>query len=286
MNVLVTGATGFVGRHLLTYLAAHLEANLTGLTRIASDNRAIASCELTDARQVNSIIKSLQPALVFHVAGSFTNDFETDYASNVLAAKNILEACAVHSRDSRIMLMGSAAEYGEVCHQDNPVREERLLNPISVYGWSKAAQSLLAPLYANRYGLAVMVARTFNLSGAGMSERLFTGRVERQIADVLAGKASRISVGALDAKRDYIDIEDACAMYLSIATKGLPGESYNVGSGIAISMRELLRTLLEAHGLDESVVDESRDNQPDKEVSMIYADISKVRVLMRSGSHT
>lgn len=286
MNVLVTGASGFVGSHLLAYLGAHLEANLSGLTRIASDNPGNVSCELTDSKQVNSIIKSLQPALVFHVAGSFTNDFETDYASNVLAAKNILEACALHSRDSRVMLMGSAAEYGEVCHQDNPVNEDRLLNPVSVYGWSKAAQSLLAPLYANKYGIAVMVARTFNLSGPGMSERLFTGRVERQVADILAGKASRISVGNLDAKRDYIDIEDACAMYLSIAAKGQPGEIYNVGSGIAISMRDLLHTLLEAHGLDESVVDETREHNPGKEVSMIYANIRKVSTLMKSGSHT
>lgn len=281
MNILVTGASGFVGSHLLRQLESKLGANCTGISRTPSDKPDTVYCELADYRQVDDVIETIQPSLIFHVAGSFTNDFETDYSNNILAAKNILEATIKHKNNTRIMLMGSAAEYGEVSTEDNPVTEQQKLNPISVYGWSKAAQSLLAPLYSSKHGLAVMVARTFNLLGEGMSDKLFTGRVEQQIRDVLAGKADRITVGNLDAKRDYVDIDKACAMYLAIAMEGLPGEIYNVGSGTAISMRQLLDIMLQTAGLDMSFVDEAPDKNSHKEVSVIYADISKVASLMK-----
>jgi len=230
VNLLVTGSTGFVGSHLLEYLDSQLDANCIGISRKPSGNPDSICCELTDYKQVEDIIEQTQPALIFHVAGSFSNDFETDVSNNILAAKNILEATVKHKLDARIMLMGSAAEYGEINSVDNPVTEQQSLNPISVYGWSKAAQSLLASVYANKHGTRVTVARTFNLLGESMSEMLFAGRVEQQIRDVLAGNSNRITVGRLDSKRDYIDIDSACEMYLAIATKGVPGETYNVGS--------------------------------------------------------
>jgi len=279
VNLLVTGASGFVGRHLLKYLDSKMDASCIGICRTPSACPDAICCELTDHTQVDDMIRVTQPSLIFHVAGSFSNDYETDTSNNILAAKNILEATAKYKKDVRIMLMGSAAEYGDVNNQDNPVNEQQKLNPISIYGWSKAAQSLLAPLYLNKYGLEVMVARTFNLLGENMSARLFTGRVEQQIRDVLAGKADRITVGSLDAKRDYIDIDSACAMYLTIATKGQPGEIYNVGSGTAISMRQLLDIMLKTAELDMSIVDEVPDKQTSNEVSIIYADISKVAAL-------
>jgi GDP-4-dehydro-6-deoxy-D-mannose reductase len=281
MNVLVTGCSGFVGRHLLAYAGARLDAHCIGTTRSPSNNHNTVYCELTDYRQVDDVIEQVHPELIFHAAGSFTNDFETDSLNNIVAARNILDAAVKHIPGARIMLMGSAAEYGDIDANDNPVNEQHMLSPISIYGWSKAAQSLLAPMYSSRYGIKVMVARTFNLLGEGMSGQLFTGHVEQQIRNVLAGEAERITVGSLDAKRDYIDIDSACAMYLAIATKGKAGEVYNVGSGKAISMRELLDIMLKTAGLDIDIVDERADDISKKEVSTIYADISKVTALMQ-----
>lgn len=284
MNILVTGASGFVGRHLLKYLCTELDAHCIGVSRTASEDTNTLQCELTDYNQVVGVIKKTQPTHVFHVAGSYTNDFETDYSCNVLSTKNILDAAVKHKQDARVMLMGSAAEYGEVNTQECPVSEQHILNPISIYGWSKAAQSHFAPLYSRQHGLAVMVARTFNLMGVGISDKLFPGQLEHQIQQVLSGKTSRITVGKLDAKRDYIDIKDACALYLAIATKGLAGEVYNVGSGCATSMRELLNAMLTANGLDQAIIDEAQHNKSSNEVSVIYADISKVTALMTSSS--
>ena len=281
MNILVTGASGFVGSHLLEHLAAHLDANCVGVTRTPSHKPDTVFCELTDYRQVDDLIETVRPGVIYHVAGSFSNDFETDYANNVIAAKNILEATLKHRHDAHVLLMGSAAEYGRVKDWQNPVSEQQALKPISVYGWTKAAQTLLASLYAGRYGLNVMVARTFNLSGKGMSKNLFTGRVEQQIRDFQAGRTDRITVGNLDARRDYIDIASACDMYLAITSRGTPGEVYNVGSGVAVSMRELLEGMLQEAGLDASIIHEIQDQKPASEVGMIYADTSKVSSLMK-----
>lgn len=281
MNILVTGSSGFVGRHLLAYLESHTDAHCIGLTRNVTDDDDTIVCDLSDKDQLDNVIKRLQPALIFHTAGSFSNQFETDLENNVVCTKNILDSVAEHSPASRIMLMGSAAEYGEIAQSENPVSEDHALKPISIYGWSKAAQTQLAHLYFKTHGTDVVIARTFNLIGKGMSDKLFVGRIEKQIDAVLSGKAEKITVGNLDAERDYIDIEKACELYYKIAIKGKSGETYNIGSGKAICMRELLKQLLEQSGLDDSIVDENGQgkNTPHSEVSVIYADIEKITEL-------
>ena len=284
MKVLVTGASGFAGKHLIAYLQSLLHANCIGVTRTARNDPGTVFCELTDHRQVDELVEKFRPTLIFHLAGSFSNDFENDYYNNVMAAKNILEAVLKYDAGTRIMLMGSAAEYGDVGADQNPVSEQQVLKPVTVYGWSKAAQTMLASYYASKHSLNVTVARTFNLAGKGMSDRLFMGRVQRQIRDIKSGSARRISVGSLASKRDYIDIDSACAMYYTIATRGEPGEVYNVGSGSATSMRELMKRMLHEAGLDFSVVDEIPETRRANEVSVIYADISKVTRLMEQHS--
>lgn len=284
MNILVTGSSGFVGSHLLAYLKNHTDAHCIGLTRNSTDDNDTIVCDLSDKDQLDNVIKRLQPSLIFHTAGSFSNNFETDLENNVICTKNILDSVMTHSPSSRVLLMGSAAEYGEITQDENPVAEDHELNPISIYGWSKAAQTQLAHLYFKTHGIDVVIARTFNLIGKGMSEKLFVGRIEKQIDAVLSGKSEKISVGNLDAERDYIDIEKACDLYYKIATKGKTGETYNVGSGEAICMRDLLKQLLEQSGLDDTIVDENNPvkNTPHSEVSVIYANIEKINNLIQT----
>ncbi|MDH5612659.1 MAG: NAD-dependent epimerase/dehydratase family protein [Gammaproteobacteria bacterium] len=286
MSILVTGSSGFVGRHLLDYLRNNTDSKCLGLTRtpIKNNHNDTVVCDLNDKDQLDKLIKKLQPSLIFQTAGSFSNDFETDFQNNVRCTKNILDSVKENSLASRILLMGSAAEYGEINNDENPVTENHPLNPISIYGWSKAAQTQLAHLYTKTYGLDIVNARTFNLIGKGMSEKLFVGRVEKQINAILSGEADKITVGNLDAERDYIDIKDACAFYYKIATKGKAGETYNVGSGHPTGMRELLNKLLHQAGLDYSVVNENSNgkNTPHSEVSIIYASIDKLTKLTTS----
>jgi nucleoside-diphosphate-sugar epimerase len=281
MSILVTGASGFVGSHLLDYLKHRTGLTCYGLSRRHPDDALIHICDLADRSRVEETIRRLKPELIFHMAGSFSNDFVTDFGNNVLAARHLLDAVATAELPARILLMGSAAEYGDLAPEQSPVAETQVLRPVSVYGWTKAAQTQLATLYASTFGLDVMVARSFNLLGRGVSEKLFVGNVQKQIDAVLAGERNGISVGRLDAERDYIDIHDACALYYAIATQGAAGEVYNVGSGRPVSMRALLHDMLHDAGLDESIVveDGAGKSTPHAQVSTIYADIGKVSAL-------
>jgi GDP-4-dehydro-6-deoxy-D-mannose reductase len=281
MSILVTGASGFVGSHLLDYLKHRTGLTCYGLSRQHPDKARMHFCDLADRSRVDETIRLLKPDLIFHMAGSFSNDFVTDLGNNVLAARHLLDAVVAAELPARILLMGSAAEYGDLDPDQSPVAETQALRPVSVYGWTKAAQSQLASLYASTFGLDVMVARTFNLLGRGVSEKLFIGNVQKQIDAVQAGKRDRISVGSLDAERDYINIADACALYHAISTNGVAGEVYNVGSGKPVTMRVLLRDMLRHARLDESIVDEDAAGKPTThaQVSRIYADISKLNAL-------
>jgi GDP-4-dehydro-6-deoxy-D-mannose reductase len=187
------------------------------------------------------------------------------------------------SLKTRVVIIGSAAEYGVVNIAENPIRESRLLAPVSVYGLSKSWQSQLIGLYRSA-GLDVLGARVFNLYGCGISDLLFAGRVQNQIRDVLDGKKESIEVGQLTAVRDYISTEDAAIQLLAIIQRGLPGEIYHVASGVPVTMQEILQRQLTAVGLSFSIVKESAQfsNRSGYDVPMIYADISKTLEIMNN----
>jgi nucleoside-diphosphate-sugar epimerase len=180
---------------------------------------------------------------------------------------------------SRFFLMGSAAEYG--WPSSGPVPETAPLRPVSVYGLTKSWQTALMEFYHRKHGLDIVMARTFNLFGEGCSPALFPGRVLEQIKKIQAGLATRIKVGPLDSKRDYLSIKLAVDAYWKIMERGKSGEIYNVGSGAAVKLSGFLAQLLEAHGLTMNVVDVAPPAgvDPKGEVTEIYADVSKLRAL-------
>ena len=134
--------------------------------------------------------------------------------------------------------------------------------------------------YRNLYDLDVVMVRPFNLIGEGISENLFPGRLQRSIGDLKSGKIKRIKTGSLNARRDYIHINDALVYYQLVMNNGVAGETYNVGSGRSVLLRDLLEDLLNEHGLDMSVVDEMPVLEKNKlDVPDIYSDISKLENL-------
>jgi nucleoside-diphosphate-sugar epimerase len=152
---------------------------------------------------------------------------------------------------------------------------------MTVYGLTKAWQTQLGLLHASQGG-DVVVARLFNLRADGMAERLFVGRVERQITEVLAGARATIETGSLDAVRDYVSATDAVEQLLAIAAYGTTGNVYNVGSGHPIRMRELLSSMLATHGLRMDIVTESpsASSHQGYDVPIAYADMTTTRQLV------
>jgi GDP-4-dehydro-6-deoxy-D-mannose reductase len=175
--------------------------------------------------------------------------------------------------------MGSAAEYG--WPPPGPVPETAPLNPISVYGLTKSFQTRIMDYYHRKYGVDVVMARTFNLFGEGCSPSLFPGRVLEQVKKINLGQATRITVGPLESKRDYLPVEQAVDAYVKIMEHGIPGEIYNVGSGVPVKLSDFLTQLLGAHGLAMDIVDIVTPVGAEKktEVTEIYADISKLKTL-------
>lgn len=281
MRILVTGAGGFSGRQLVEYLRGNSTAEIccTSLRAKSEDNWF--SCDLTCEAATAALIERIRPNQVYHLAGQHSNDYQTDYRANVLSTRNLFESFLKTNLECRVLLIGSSAEYGAVPEEDNPVKEDHPLAPMSVYGLTKVYQTYLMRFYCALYGMNVVMARPFNLFGKGMSGRLFVGRVYEQIEAYRAGIISKITVGNLQHQRDYIGVEEAIRYYAVIMQRGKVGEIYNVGSGASIRVRNLLQRILEENGLRMDVVEERAFRASTKfDVKDLFADVSKLKALM------
>lgn len=279
-RILVTGSSGALGRVLIRRLKEKNEKLI-----IYAPGRGINedSLDLRDINQIERYIIKAEPDEIFHLAATFTEHFDDAYSINVVTTRKILEICKKIGKPTRVVLIGSAAEYGMVQPDENPVSEERVLRPISTYGLTKSWQTELGYLYASM-GLNVVIARIFNLIGVGLSPALFIGRLHKQIAELNNGERSIIEVGSLLSIRDYISIEDAVNQLLSVSELGKSGNVYHIASGRAVVMRDLMINELYKHGYDESVIfsDPDKKNRLGIEVAAIYADIRKTTALLKN----
>lgn len=278
-KVLLTGSTGALGQAL----ACRLRADPSGFT-VCAPGRGdrVDSLDLSEAVHISRAVERVRPDLILHLAATFSNNFEDAYAVNVAATRHLLEAVEASGRPVRVVVIGSAAEYGAVAADENPIDEDHVLRPVSIYGITKAWQTELAYLHASR-GTDVVVARIFNLIGPHLSERLFVGRLHKQIDELRRGERTQIEVGPLSAIRDYLPIDDAVTQLLAIAEYGTAGRVYHVASGKPVTMRELLVRELAAHGLHESIVVEGAGltNRRGYDVPAIYADIARTTELLK-----
>ncbi|PIS02454.1 MAG: hypothetical protein COT85_05515 [Chlamydiae bacterium CG10_big_fil_rev_8_21_14_0_10_42_34] len=267
MKVLITGGNGFSATHLHKYLLDDPSQQVICTSR--------SDCDLTVYLAVEELIRKTNPDQIYHLAGSFTNQYEIDYQNNVVSTKNICDALTVLKLPCRVLLIGSAAEYGFA--SNNPTSETSPLNPITIYGLTKVIQTHLMEYYHRSYGLDLVMARTFNLMGKGASTKLFIGNLYHQIEKVKRGELSEITLKNLDDERDYIEISQAVAYYHQIMNQGISSEIYNVGSGKLIKISDLLHSILIENGLDKEIV---REQGADfAKTRKIQADIEKLKKL-------
>lgn len=280
MKILITGAAGFTARHLHRHLARQPDTGFILTDVRAAEGLDVEVCDLSQADDCRRLLAATKPDRIYHLAGTFTNDYAKDYVANVRTTLNLLDGVLELELGSRVLLIGSAAEYGLVQPEDNPIPESFPLRPIGGYGLTKVIQTQIAGYYQRACEVAVMVARTFNLVGQGISPRLFAGRVMEQIDRLQRGEIDRIKLGNLESVRDYVDVAAAVEYYELIMERGAPGEVYNVGSGIGTPTGELLKQLLADAGLDLSCVETPQAAAPNpRDVPAIFADISKLLAL-------
>jgi GDP-4-dehydro-6-deoxy-D-mannose reductase len=174
------------------------------------------------------------------VSGSWALPGET-IANNVLAQRNLFEAILASGVSPLVLIASSAEAYGKVPLDELPASEGRILRPVSPYGMSKVAQETLAERYRRSNGLKVVVTRGFNQSGPGQEAKFVVSDFARQTALIEAGKQEPvISTGNVEARRDFTDVRDVAEAYRLAAEKGASGDVYNICSGEAHAVRDIL----------------------------------------------
>lgn len=252
-RVLVTGARGFVGGYLIPVLESE-GYEVYGLSRgpAPSDRRSERwiAADLTDAEALRAALKRLRPSAIVHLAAqssvprSFREPLPT-LENNILGAAALLYAAAELSPHPTVLVIGSPEEYGRVTPKQQPLRETHPLQPVSPYGVSKAAQSLLALSLYYSAGLPSVVIRPFNHTGPGQSPQFVLPAFAQQVARIEAGlQEPVIRVGNLEALRDFTDVQDIVRAYSAALRHCPPGRVYNLGSGRTIRTGWLLDELL------------------------------------------
>lgn len=288
MRALITGAGGFVGGHLCTYLLAHTDWDLTGTLfhpskAEPSDPRLrFCTADLRDPERVQTVVDEARPSYVFHLAAqsfvptSFADPWET-LENNIRAELNLLEAVRQSEDEVRILVVGSNEEYGAPGPDELPQTEGSPLRPNNPYAVSKVGQDFLGLQYHLAYELPVVRVRPFNHTGPGQSPRFVLPAFASQIARIEAGlQEPMMKVGNLSTARDFTDVRDIVRAYHLAVMQGEPGEVYNLASGQPRSIRELLETLLRCSEFDIRVERDPERYRP-ADAPVVYGSAEKFR---------
>lgn len=287
-RLLVTGAAGFVASHLGEMCAGRSDLELIGLQRPTSVTRRLPTgfaggveADLLDRDGLSGAIAEARPDTIIHLAGqsSVHESYRSPGATllaNVLGTQHLLFA-AEKAQVRKILVVGSADEYGDVKPEDVPLREDRALSPLSPYAVSRVAQGALCSEFARRKTVDIVRTRTFPHTGKRRGAVFAESSFARQIAEIEIEHAEPvIQVGNLDAIRDFSDVREVIEAYLLLLDRGESGAVYNVCSGKGVAMRELLDTLIALSGIDVEVrVDSSRLRPAD--LPVLIGDPSKLR---------
>jgi GDP-4-dehydro-6-deoxy-D-mannose reductase len=283
--ILVTGANGFLARHLLAKLKAMSTCTIIGTDVQASPSwttnlDGYEPADLTSRHGVAAVLDKWQPNRVFHLAGLNKGSAWDLFAVNTLGTVGLLEAVIRIVPEARVLLIGSAAEYGPVKQDCLPVREDQPCKPLGAYGVSKHAATLAALDQTRRTGLHVTVARLFNLVGAGISRDLMVGAFLERARSALSASngCPVVQMGRLDAKRDYLAVEDAASGCIQLMENGSSGDVVNLCSGVPMEVEYLVRTLCSFSSVPIRV-DVSPDLVNAREVPVIYGDLTRARTM-------
>jgi GDP-4-dehydro-6-deoxy-D-mannose reductase len=289
-RILITGFSGFVGGYLVDMCrTVYPDAMLFGLSRHPAPRTPLPAAkyvtqllaDITHPEQIRQVVNQSQPDLIFHLAAQSSvaaswNDPLATLQANAGGTIQLLEALRAEHLSPRVVLVGSGEQYGLVKPEENPINEEQLPRPINPYGISKLAQDLYGYQYFKAYGIPILRTRPFNHFGPRQPSKFVVADFARQIALIEQGQAEPvISVGNLQARRDFLPVEDVVRAYLALAQQGRPGEAYNIGSGRGYSIGEILEMLLACSPVSIQVCEDPARFRP-VDIPLLVADISRI----------
>jgi GDP-4-dehydro-6-deoxy-D-mannose reductase len=278
VKVLILGITGFAGRAALNMLASQGLEDISGTYRHSTANRGISKlngepslyeCDINDAVSIENVLNEIKPDVIFHfcsyvsVFSSLKNPTST-LQTNVIGTINLLEAVKKVVPLAKVLLPGSAEQYGFVSDEKMPIKESYPLNPVNPYAISKKHQEEIGLYYFKQFGLNLYFTRTFHCTGPYQPIGFVCSDIAKQIIRVEKGISSSIKIGNLEAKRDFTDIRDVVEAYWQIINEGAPGEIYNVCVGKSISIQNILDKLIIISGRNiPTIVDQSKLRKSD-----------------------
>ncbi len=285
-KILIIGAAGFVGNHLIDHILENRPDWQVTATKMPQEtinkNVEVIDLNILVPEQISEVLNAVRPDYIFHLAAqssvalSWKNP-QLTIDINIKGAVNLLDAVRNLDYKPRLLLVGSGEEYGHVKPDEIPIIEDNNTRPGNIYAVTKVTQNMIGKLYAAGYGMDIMSTRSFNHTGPNQAPMFVVADFCKQVADIEKGiQEPVINVGNLSARRDFTDVRDVVRAYCLLMEKGKSGETYNVGSGHALEIREILNTIISFSKKEISVNVDPNKLRP-VDVPIIEADITKIQ---------
>lgn len=285
MKLLVIGADGFVGHHILQKSIEYKDLTVSATYLIDKNwnipNIKSFQLDVRNSAAMDHIIGDLRPDYIIHLAAQSSVSLSWSkptltFDINVNGTINLLESVRNHSKSSRVLLIGSGEEYGKSISDGHKIDESTPLKPVNIYALTKSVQSQLADIYIEAYGLDIIMTRSFNHFGPGQSPNFVIADFCKQVVEIEKQlRLPEILVGNLSAERDFTDVRDIVDAYFQLLFKGQSGETYNVGSGKSQTIQSILETIIKISDVNANVKVDILKFRP-IDVQKIVSDITKI----------
>jgi GDP-4-dehydro-6-deoxy-D-mannose reductase len=289
MRCLITGCEGFIGSHLADLLIGKKGVLVYGTTYDHTSNLdhlgqniVLFECDLNDRERVAEVVQTAGPDVVFHLAAqSYVfvtwKEPEQTLKTNIVGTFHLLECIREAGLDPKIEIIGSSSVYGPCAEAEMPLKEDKEFRPTSMYAVSKVAEDMLGHFYWRAYGMKIIRVRPFNMTGP---RKTFDGCSDfaKGIVEIEKGLRQVLEVGNLGTVRDFTDGRDAVRGLWLLAERGVPGEVYNLCSGRAYKMQEVIEKLIHLSG-NEVRYQVTADKMRPYDDPIYVGDNSKLRAL-------
>lgn len=286
MKALVIGGGGFVGPYLVRHLTDDLgyEVTVTKTVKetLTMDNATVRNLDILDMEQIRTLLEEEKADYLFHLAAQSSVAYSWKNPTltvdvNIKGCINLLEAIRLVDKKPRVLLIGSGEEYGHIKKDECPIIEDNVVRPGNIYAATKSCQNMLGRIYSDAYNLDIMMVRAFNHIGPNQTPMFVVADFCKQVADIEKGKQEPvINVGNLSAKRDFTDVRDVVKAYAKLVAGGKRGETYNVGTGHAVAIQDILNKIISMSDKDIEVKVDPGKLRP-VDVPIIEPDISKIK---------